>query len=100
MNILCVGGCNNDITPVLSLIRNLLNFGRITISAILLIIAVVFLVKCLLDKTKKAKEKHFKKAGLFLLISLGVFLVFTTGLVIFGIATSDNYDDKAQCWCK
>ena len=101
MNILCIGGCDNDLTPLLKLIKNVFHLIKILGPIILLIVAVIFLIRWATNKSKKDKPKknYLKKAISTFIIAVVVFAGFSLGeYVLFKILPYD-YDTKAQCWC-
>ncbi len=96
--ILCQGGCNNDITPVISLLKNIFNLIRFFGTTILLFAGLYNLIIQLVSKKKRSKER--KKRGLIeIMMALIIFLTITLGNVIYGTITKDKWDNDAQCWC-
>jgi L-asparagine transporter-like permease len=101
MFILCQGGCNNDITPVLRFVKNMVNLIKIIGPAILLIIAAYHIISLIIYKAKKKKSKvnHLKRAISSVVVGIVVFAAFALGSVVLDKVIPYEYDKDAQCWC-
>jgi amino acid permease len=95
--ILCQGGCN-DLSPVISLIINIIKLMRILVPAIFIAMSLFNYILPLIDKKKKSKERT-KSAIKDLIVGMVVLIVLSVGLIIFEKVTQNTWDNKAQCWC-
>lgn len=101
MFILCQGGCNHDITPVLKLIIASMKLISRIGPVILFIIALYHIISLIIYKVKKKKAKvnHLKRAISSVIVGIVVFVVFIAGAMIIDQVIPYEYDDQAQCWC-
>ena len=98
--ILCAGGCGNDIEPIKMFFLNLLKLIRLFGPLIIAVIGLVLLIMSLLKKDKKRKKRR-KEGLILLLVSLIAWVVLTLSIVAYrSLVIVREYDEGLQCWCK
>lgn len=98
--LMCAGGCNNDISPLISVIRNILTIiQRLSVIGILLYLLYVIIM--FLSKKKKMTGKELgKKIVKYLIIAIVIYFVIAIILALIGIFIDSSYDPWVNCWCK
>ena len=101
MFILCQGGCNHDITPVLKLIIASMKLISRLGPVILFIIALYHIISLIIYKAKKKKSKvnHLKRAISSVIVGIVVFAAFALGGMIVEKLIPYEYDQWNDCWC-
>ena len=98
--ILCAGGCGDDLEPIKYFFLQLLKLVRFLGPLTIAVIGVVLLVMSLVKKNKKSKARRNKGLKL-IIISLIAWHVLTLSLVAYNsLIIAREYDEGLQCWCK